>query len=188
MIRGLQQLGLADVFRQFGNPDPLPQRHLPAGRRRDRRVLRDQAVGPDRRGGLPGLPRAGDQRAVAQGRPQHRNRRQGGLPQGRRVSGRGDAARARRLHRGFGAEGHRPAAGLGGHRRPRQDQGDRGRDAGPAGPQTASRILHRLSRTPGVQRDQAWSSARKTSARFTSRPISAATPSPRCRPSGSATR
>ncbi len=96
LARALAELGLADAFGAGADPDPLPQRHLSAGERRDQRVLRRQARGADGRGRQSRLSRTGGERAPAQGRPQHRNRRQERAADGRGIHRRGDAARASR--------------------------------------------------------------------------------------------
>ena len=94
VVRALSELGLADAFGAAQIPifclnvtyplvpDEITQ--FCAGKRAVLMVEEGQSR----------LSRAGDQRAPAQGRPQHHHRRQVGAADGRRIHRRGDAARA----------------------------------------------------------------------------------------------
>ena len=88
-------IGLADAFGDSQGPDLRAQRHLSAGRRRVRALLRRQEGDPDRRGRPARLHRAGGQHHPAPRRRADPGPRQGHAADGRRIHRRRGARRRR---------------------------------------------------------------------------------------------
>ena len=85
VMRALQQLGLADVYGKTARAALRAERHLSAGRRRGRRLLRRQDGGADGRGGPARIHRAGAQHHPAPPRHPDQDLRQGRAADGRRI-------------------------------------------------------------------------------------------------------
>ena len=160
--------------RRERDPDARAERHLPAGARGDRALLRRQARGARRRGRPARVHRAGHRYAtLRRARRADAAARQGPAAGGRRVHGRGAGARARELRRAApaAASTSQPARAWLAANAQRRERG-RGRAARHAAAGAPADLLHRLPRAAGVRGAEAGAAGRRPGR--TSRPTSAA--------------